>query len=156
MKPCNCDKSFQFKGKKQWMGEAGNKTKPPHAFESPTLIWQKTGCKHHRGCCRGNLRHPPLHSHCLRLLGKARATRVTPHDQNVNLYGKRGVNHTLWSMGHYHDRSGQEPTPASFAHTSYDFFFFYDFSFFPPHQQPFSWFLGPCYKYMLLFLLCVM
>lgn len=98
----------------------------------------------------GSLCHPPLHSHCLRLLGKARATRVTPHDQNVDLYGKRGVNHIPWSMGHYHDQSGQEPTLALFTYPHFLWLFFF---LFPSPSAAIILFLGPCYKYTLLFAL---
>lgn len=68
------------------MGEAGNKTKPPHALVTPHSSGRKQDVNNTEDAAR-TLRHPPLHSHCLRLLGKARATRVTPHDQNVDLYG---------------------------------------------------------------------
>ena len=73
---------------------------------------------------RGSLRHPPLHSHCLRLKGKAKATRVTPHDQNVDLYGKRGVNHIPWSMGFIMISLGKSLLLLYLlAHTSSDFLF---------------------------------
>lgn len=40
IEPCNCNKSWQFQARKEWMGEEdGNMTKLPNPSESPLLIW---------------------------------------------------------------------------------------------------------------------
>ena len=137
------------------MEEDGNRTKHPNACESPTLMCYKTGSKNPEDAAWGSLSHLPLQSHRLRLLGKPKAIRITPHFLNVGLCGKDGANHIPWPMEHYHNQFIQGPSLV-FLYLLIPFIMTYLFLFLSPQQEHFPVFkvhVNICYLFCNIFIL---